>query len=421
MAGMAGRLLLGAVLGVLAFEAGLRLIQATPLWRALPVVPPILGLPDRETGFVFRPGASGIWMSENRAPVSINAMGLRDSEIDPHKPAGVFRVLLTGDSYIEALQVDQRHSMEALSEERLAGLGHRIEIANLAMSGHGPLRQLARLRQMAPRLDGDLVVSFLRVSDFATSELSDDSKFPAYVEDSSGALVEGHAFQNRFMVRNADNPLVRLSLWVITNSEVARILYWLHREPPIGGTARSGQEASGGNSPACDPDYWRTLDELWRHHRPEGQWRRAARFAKDYSDWLAAGKLPAIVVLRLAPVPSAPGCTGARLERTRIMGEARQLFADRGVATADIEEMVEREVGKADPRPVLHFGGEGRGHYNHTGHAYFARALTTIILRHLTGQDAQKSAHFRGKTPVLPALSEVRGKAHPVDRAAGWR
>src|SRR5467141_4049794 len=81
------RLLLGGCLSLVLVDSGLRLIEATPLWRLLPVVEPILGQPNSEFGFDSTPGARGVWTREHRSRVQINSLGLRDVERDPVKPA----------------------------------------------------------------------------------------------------------------------------------------------------------------------------------------------------------------------------------------------------------------------------------------------------------------------------------------------
>src|SRR6202022_1411789 len=111
-----GRLLLGGCLAWLLAECGLRLIEATPLWRILPVVEPILGQPDSQFGFDSTPGARGVWTRAHRSRVQINSLGLRDAERDPVKTPGTVRVGLLGDSTVEAVQVSQEATFASLAE-----------------------------------------------------------------------------------------------------------------------------------------------------------------------------------------------------------------------------------------------------------------------------------------------------------------
>src|SRR6266436_2466777 len=126
-----GRFLFGGMLALLVVDFGLRLIEATPLWRILPVVQPILGQPDKDFGFESTPGARGIWTTEHRALLQLNSLGLRDVERDLAKPAGAFRIGLLGDSMVEAAQVSQQATFAAIAERRLRADGYNLELINL--------------------------------------------------------------------------------------------------------------------------------------------------------------------------------------------------------------------------------------------------------------------------------------------------
>src|ERR1043166_9617963 len=78
-----GRLLIGGCLSLLLVDCGLRVIEATPLWRILPVVEPILGQPDREFGFDSTPGARGVWPREHRARGSLNSLWAPPPSCEP--------------------------------------------------------------------------------------------------------------------------------------------------------------------------------------------------------------------------------------------------------------------------------------------------------------------------------------------------
>src|SRR5436309_12138238 len=80
--------------------------------------PPFLQ-PDAVTGLSLRPNTSGWHGKEGRAYVSINSHGLRDRERPMAKPAGIYRVVVLGDSYAEALQVSVEKTFWRLLERRL--------------------------------------------------------------------------------------------------------------------------------------------------------------------------------------------------------------------------------------------------------------------------------------------------------------
>lgn len=64
---------------------------------------------DEQFGFAHIPNASGWWVNidapgEFQTYVRINSKGLRDRDYSYEKPSGVFRILVPGDSFADALE-----------------------------------------------------------------------------------------------------------------------------------------------------------------------------------------------------------------------------------------------------------------------------------------------------------------------------
>jgi hypothetical protein len=91
--------------------------------------------------------------------VSFNRVGMRDREHSVQKPAGVFRILLLGDSFMEAVQVPFEASLASLLERNLASVrGKRVEVINAGVSGWGTDDELRYLTRYGLRYKPDLVV-----------------------------------------------------------------------------------------------------------------------------------------------------------------------------------------------------------------------------------------------------------------------
>lgn len=91
--------------------------------------------------------------------VRTNSFGFRDEPVSRVKPEDVFRVIIVGDSFMEALQVAHEQSLPHLVEDRLTeDSGRRIEVLNAGVSGWGTDDQLDWLRRDGFDLDPDLVV-----------------------------------------------------------------------------------------------------------------------------------------------------------------------------------------------------------------------------------------------------------------------
>src|SRR5438045_2429569 len=104
-------LVLSALVGLAIVEVALRVLGfQSPVWYA----------PDERLGWTLRPGATGWHTREGHGYVQVNSAGLRDREHPIEKPAGVYRVAVLGDSYAEAMQVNQEDAFWHVLEGRLS-------------------------------------------------------------------------------------------------------------------------------------------------------------------------------------------------------------------------------------------------------------------------------------------------------------
>lgn len=123
-------------------------------------------------GFTFKPGdtarlTNGIdfWVSEK-----VNSLGFLDSEPALPKPPGRFRILLVGDSFVEAVQVPIAQKLQTLLAEDLNRRfpDRKFDAVALGYSGTGQANQLPfyeRNRDLKP----DLVILLFVSNDFANN------------------------------------------------------------------------------------------------------------------------------------------------------------------------------------------------------------------------------------------------------------
>lgn len=374
----------GGLCAALMFEAGLKVIAATPLWRVLPVIEPILGQPDPQSGYAFTPGVSGIWTRENRAPVQITDLGLRGpAGITREKPPGTLRIALLGDSVTEALQVAYDDTFGALLQDRLnRGASPKIEVVNLAMSGNGPLRQLIRLEQRGYGFEPDIVLSVTSPFDFLTGELRDDSVNPAYVPDGSGGWTRGYAFRNRFSVRQADTLPGRIFLGTVQQSDLARLLYLRSRDPlpKLLGIEAAARPAARLSEPAdpCFTTGLQQLQRLWQGHEPAKDWQVTEKFFDELAGSRHGRPVTLVYALRELPVPPA-SCASQRALRTTLITTIEGALAVRRISFIDLESRLVTSMGvdsSADLKVLQGFGLQtGQGHLNHEGHRRYAEVL----------------------------------------------
>src|SRR4030095_14315891 len=110
----------------------------------------------------LRPNTSGWYGKEGHAYVTINSQGLRDRERPIEKPPSTYRILVLGDSYVEALQVDIEKTFWRLLEKRLQECEFRptkkIDVINLGVSGFGTGQALRILQTRGLAYAPDLVM-----------------------------------------------------------------------------------------------------------------------------------------------------------------------------------------------------------------------------------------------------------------------
>jgi hypothetical protein len=135
-------------------ELGVRLIlpQQLAVWHTMP------------DGLVIHPPGLKVYLHEFGQEVAFNALGMRDRPRQPQKREGTLRVLVLGDSFMEALQVPFEDSFPSLLQAGLrAKLKREVEVVNAAVSGWAQDDQLYYLRKHGLRLEPDLILIAMTV------------------------------------------------------------------------------------------------------------------------------------------------------------------------------------------------------------------------------------------------------------------
>ncbi|MGE3272283.1 MAG: SGNH/GDSL hydrolase family protein [Chloroflexota bacterium] len=197
--GKLGLLVFGLLIGLVMVELVLRV-----LGPRIPVVNSLTSIATFQTyhpiyGFFHRPGASG-WIEtpEFTSYVSINAYGLRERDIAPAKPAGTFRVLVIGDSFVEGAQVPMENTVTRKLEERLAAMmpGQPVQVINAGNAGFGTAQELLFLDHDGRTYEPDLVILVYFIDNdlpdngyrVAKDRKLDTTRRPFFVPDGKGGI-----------------------------------------------------------------------------------------------------------------------------------------------------------------------------------------------------------------------------------------
>jgi len=223
MSRMAARLvalLFGLLVGIVALEVGLRLLD----WSA-----PRLTQHDPNRGKAYRPSIGWHQAEEGEADIATNRWGFRDREWTEAKPANTVRVALLGDSFVDGLQVPIDSTWARVAESRLnearAFGDSTVEVMNFGVSGYGTAQELQTLRFEVRRFAPDIVVlSFLPGNDVRDNgvRLKRDPGRP-YFTLHGDSLVLDPSFRTS---RGRVPPVVRRAgLALLDRSRVAQALY----------------------------------------------------------------------------------------------------------------------------------------------------------------------------------------------------
>jgi hypothetical protein len=184
-------LFLSTAAGVAFFEAGFRAagleFNLSPNWRYHPV----LGwsqVPDGSYDFV---------LEGRQVQVSFNSAGFRDTEHERAKPPRVKRILVIGDSFSEAVQVNLEETfhqrLEAMLDEREPG---RWEVINLGVGDFGTAQELVALTEYGLAFNPDVVIhQIFPLNDICNNSIelfelcrSDNDRYRPYFVEAEGEL-----------------------------------------------------------------------------------------------------------------------------------------------------------------------------------------------------------------------------------------
>jgi hypothetical protein len=109
------------------------------------------------------------WLSYDYV-VSANGLGFPGPEFPVDKPAGTYRILVTGDAFTSAEGVDTNQAWPRLLQ---TGLGNNVEVLNFAITGYGPNQYAEVVDKFTPIYKPDLIIVELFVNDFFDVQTND--------------------------------------------------------------------------------------------------------------------------------------------------------------------------------------------------------------------------------------------------------
>lgn len=129
---------------------------------------------DPYVGFWRTPNFEGIYCAQDVQTdngcimIKTNSHGLVDHEYPYEKPKDTFRLLLLGDSYTEAVQVENHERFAKIVEKRLNNIrsSYNFEVINAGMSSFGTDQEWRFLKHYGIKYNPDMLILFFYINDF---------------------------------------------------------------------------------------------------------------------------------------------------------------------------------------------------------------------------------------------------------------
>ena len=149
-------------------------------------------IPHPVFGWILEPSAEYYnEMPETTVKVVYNSEGWRDVSHPINKPDGVFRILVLGDSFMEAYSVNLEESFPRLLEEFSRDSGRNIEVINMGVGGYGTLQEYLVFSRIGQYYSPDLVLlGFFLSNDVRNNSL----ELEEYVWGSESPKVSSRPF-----------------------------------------------------------------------------------------------------------------------------------------------------------------------------------------------------------------------------------
>jgi hypothetical protein len=167
-----------------------------------------------------------------------NSAGMRDHEHDLQKPTGVYRILVLGDSFMEANQVEFEDAFVSVLEQRLKdAAGRPVEVVNASVSGWGTDDELTYLMRDGIKYRPDLVLVAMTLHNDVSDNLLNE-----YHEFRNGRIEQRPVT----LIPWPSYLLLKVKEWMASHSHLYHVLIRATRANWVSTEARNLESHVGG-------------------------------------------------------------------------------------------------------------------------------------------------------------------------------
>ncbi|OGH79037.1 MAG: hypothetical protein A3G08_00405 [Candidatus Magasanikbacteria bacterium RIFCSPLOWO2_12_FULL_47_9b] len=172
---------------------------------------------DPTLGSRLIPLREGVWRAENNTiPIRINQFGFRGWDAPREKPAGVRRIAVLGDSYVEAFQVSPEAMFSSVLEEALQedDPTQTYDVLSFGVSGYGTAQEYLLWSNVVKEFSPDVViVLFTSANDVRNNAfaLEGERHKPYFISDANGLQMVPPETPPENLWRRANQFFLRVS------------------------------------------------------------------------------------------------------------------------------------------------------------------------------------------------------------------
>lgn len=340
------------------------------------------------------PHAEGWAVGEARIWVKLNAEGARDVDHETAKPEDTLRIVVVGDSFAAAFQVELEQAFWSVAERELAGcaaLGdRRVEVINISKNGYGTAEELLALRRFGFAYNPDWVVlAFLTGNDFRNNSRDLKRSARPYFVYEGGELVLDDSYEDSSKFRRWTGWRGDLWYGLVRYSRLVQTVRHLRRKIKVMIALSGREEEVAGAEPGLDAQiYLEPSDPAWR-----SAWRVTEDVIRLMRDDVQAQGARFLLMTLSNPIQVNPDRT-LREDYAAKIGATDLFYADRRLrALAQQEEMASLTLSPdlsewAEQNDTCVHGFQEpwvcRGHWNAEGHRVAGERLAEKLCREFT-------------------------------------
>jgi hypothetical protein len=225
-----GLILFGLLVGLIFAEIGLRFIPEDQLNEVIfhSARGRHLYTVDKNIGWVLKPNLNTEWETRDQLvfKVTTNSQGLRDEETSYQKKDGTYRILLLGDSFAEALQVNLADIFPTTLETCLRNrTGREIEVINAGTTAYGLGEEYLFYETRGIKYNPDLVLmAIFSGNDLADLDRHDDFIMIRIAGGYRFDLVNGGLEKKWLSWSQPEKPISGFEQFLRQNSLIYKVL-----------------------------------------------------------------------------------------------------------------------------------------------------------------------------------------------------